>query len=116
MKQNRKIVISVVVLILATLFAGKVATAKGPFVKVTIRGCYIPPRFEVTDSSLLDFFSFSEFYKAHAQAPSTVGEGYEITRYLLDDSRTPMAWDRLHYYPDNGGSGGYVFYDGLIGG
>jgi hypothetical protein len=83
---------------------------------VTINGCYLPFSFEVTDPSLTDFFSFSEFSKAHIHTPTTVQQGYEITRYMRDDSGVLIAWDRLHYYPDHQAAGGTIFYDGLIGG
>ncbi len=90
--------------------------AKGNFVKVTISGSQLTSEIDVTDPSLLNFFSFSYFPDARTEEPE-VGAGYVITRYdgQIKDG-TFHAWDKLHYYPNSTGTGGYVFYDGLLDG
>lgn len=96
-------------------FSAQLVSAKGPFSKVTISGGELPVAVEVTDTDLLQFFSFSNFPNAATSAPS-VGEGYVVTRYYQNADGSFDAWDTLHYYPGSAGSSGYVFYDGLVDG
>ncbi len=110
------VLISVALFIIGMLLvSSQLAMAKGNFAKIVISGGQLASEIEVTDPSLLGFFSFSDFTNAHTQKPK-VGEGYVVTRYEQYQDGTFHAWDRLHYYPNTTGLGGYVFYDGLING
>ncbi|MBL8098468.1 MAG: hypothetical protein JNK81_04765 [Anaerolineales bacterium] len=117
---KNKLLITFLALLLASgmlLYSSRLATAKGNFVKITISGGQFTSEIDVTDPSLLGFFSFSDFPNARTQPPNNVGESFVITRYDgQNKDGTFHAWDMLHYYPNNSGSGGYVFYDGLING
>jgi len=118
MQKGHQVVVAISVasfIIGMLLVSNQVAMAKGNFAKIVISGGRLTSEIEVTDPSLLGFFSFSDFPNAHAQKPKVSG-GYVITRYGQNDDGTFRAWDRLHYYPTATGSGGYVFYDGLING
>ncbi|MDO9087945.1 MAG: hypothetical protein Q7U53_17190 [Anaerolineaceae bacterium] len=92
------------------------AIAKGNFIKITISGGQLTSEIDITDPSLLEFFSFSYFPDSRTQDPM-LGEGYLITRYDQQNKDESFhAVDILYYYPSKTGSGGYVFYDGLING
>lgn len=92
------------------------AIAKGNFIKITISGGQLTSEIDITDPSLLEFFSFSYFPDSRTQDPM-LDEGYLITRYDQQNKDGSFhAVDILYYYPSNTGSGGYVFYDGLING
>jgi hypothetical protein len=93
----------------------RLTQAKGNFAKIVITSDRLTSEIEVTDPSLLSFFSFSDFPNARATEPS-FNEGYVVTRYFLDESGTLHAFDRLRYYPNHVGPGGFIFYEGLING
>ena len=96
-------------LILLTTTVGT-AFAKGQFSFITIAGSGLREVIKVVDPALTDdFFAFSEFFKSATEEPANPGEGYEVTRYFVDDGRD-IAFDHLHYYPYTG----YVYYDGLV--
>lgn len=87
--------------------------AKGNFERIEVRGGGLARPVEIAEPALLGFFSFSEFYKMEIDPPQVSGEGYEILRY---EGQGPSAWDHLRYYPNAKGTGGYVFYEGLLNG
>jgi hypothetical protein len=88
------------------------AFAKGSYAFIVISGAGLKNTVKVTDPALTkDFFAFATFYEAKTDPPTEAGRGYEITRYYIDQNRE-VAFDRLHYYPDEG----LVFYDGIAGG
>jgi len=89
------------------------ALAKGPFSYITIKGPGISGDLSVTDSAMLDFFTFADFSKGGIDAPANPGDGYEVIRSFVDgETNKVQNWDLVHYYPDTG----YVYYDGLING
>jgi hypothetical protein len=119
MKKNYKFLIKLVTFIIAIVISFlfyQSAYAKGNFIKITISGGQLTSEIDITDPSLLEFFSFSYFPDSRTQDPM-LGEGYLITRYNQQNKDGSFhAVDILYYYPSNTGSGGYVFYDGLIDG
>jgi hypothetical protein len=60
--------------------------------------------------------SLSDFSRAMAQKPDLAGDGYIVTRYEQDSTGVFIAWDRLLYYPNSSGFGGYFYYEGLMNG
>ncbi len=99
------------------LVSARMVFAKGSFDKIVVSGGGLENEIDVTDPSLLEFFSFSDFPNSKVQEPSIgVDEGYTIVRYGQWEDGTYEAWDMLHYYLPSGNSGGYVYYDGLING
>jgi len=75
--------------------------------------------FEVTDPSLLGFFSLADLTRPLEDGlrPEPDAGLYLITRYSLDRATGEfLPFDRLRYYAAVAGSEGYVFYEGLVGG
>jgi hypothetical protein len=119
MNKNHKSLIKLIAILFTigiSLFFYKAAIAKGNFIKITISGGQLTSEIDITDPSLLEFFSFSYFPDSRTQDPM-LGEGYLITRYDQQYKDGSFhAVDIMHYYPSNTDTGGYVFYDGLIDG
>ena len=68
---------------------------------------------EVTDTELFGFFSLSEFPTARIDKPEEPGKGFTILRGGKNQG-VFVPFDRLQYYPNLTGSGGFVFYEGLV--
>lgn len=99
-----------------SLFFGSPLQAKGNFDKLVISGDALATTLEVTNPELLGFFSFSDFSKDGIEPPPhIIIEAYKVERGWIENGLF-VPWDRLHYYPDPAGAGGYIFYDGLING
>ncbi len=108
MKKILPLLIAVVLLLIPTS-----ALAKGSFSYLTVKGPRLNEDLKVTESALLNFFTFADFFKGSVDVPANPGEGYEVTRTFVDsETRRVQNFDMLHYYPDTG----YVYYDGLING
>lgn len=92
--------------------------AKGNFSKVVIRCSGLTSDIDVTDPALMEFFSFSVFPEAKIAEPdpSSLGSDCVITRYEQDSTSDFEAWDQLRYYPATSGTGGYIYYEGLLNG
>ncbi len=92
--------------------------AKGAFDLLVV--CDAPATcFEVTDPSLLGFFSLADLTRPLEDdlRPEPEAGFSLITRYSLDRATgESIAFDRLRYYAGVAESEGYVFYEGLIGG
>lgn len=98
--------------VLLTLVTSITVFAKGGFSFIVISGPGLKEEVRATDTGLTeDYFAFADFYRDRVEAPSSPGEGYEITRYYVNGKRE-SAFDQLHYYPETG----YVFYDGIVNG
>ena len=97
------------------LVSYQLVMAKGNFSKIIISGDDLTTEIEITDESLLGFFSFSYFPTAEIDEP-TVSNGYTITRGSQMEDGSFAVFDQLHYYFKSKGSGGYVYYDGLVNG
>jgi len=85
------------------------AFAKGDFDYITVDGPGLTDKLNITNPLLThDFFVFADFSKGAIAPPVDPGEGYEIVRvYIVDTKAHPF--DQLYYYPYTG----YVFYYGL---
>jgi hypothetical protein len=117
MKNYHKLTAAVTVLAIGfVLLSSNPAMAKGTFAKLVISGGHLTGDIEVTDPALLGFMSLSDFSRAKTQEPDSVGDGYIVTRFEQDSTGVFIAWDKLRYYPSSNGSGGYIFYEGLING
>ncbi len=117
MKNYHKLTAAVMVLAIGiVLLSSNPAMAKGTFAKLVISGGRLTSGIEVTDPALLGFMSLSDFSRAKTQRPDSVGDGYIVTRFEQDNAGVFIAWDRLRYYPNSSGSGGSIFYEGLING
>ena len=94
------------------LFLPAIALAKGDFDYLTVKGPGITGEIDITNPALTaDFFAFADFSKDEIDAPADPGQGYQVVRvYVVDTKDQPF--DQLHYYPYTG----YVYYDGLISG
>ena len=92
------------------------ALAKGPFDRVTINGGKIESSIEVSDPLLMDFFSLSNFPNAGIEQPLVEGDGYLVTRYFMESDGSLTPWDNLRFYPNTTGTGGNIFYEGLVNG
>lgn len=89
-----------------------VVFAKGEFSYIIIKGPGITGEIDATTPELTqDFFAFADFSQGAITAPADPGQGYEIVRmYVVESKAEPF--DQLHYYPYTG----YVYYDGLVAG
>lgn len=107
-------VVSVVILI-SLLIPLSVGWAKGPPSKVVITGPGLADPVEIESPDMLKAFSLFQFEMTDqpAEAPSDPGPGYTITRLMLAEGEY-REWDRLVYFPNEKGSGGVVFYVGLV--
>jgi len=95
-----------------SLLAAVPSSAKGGFDFLAVTGPGLKEEIQVTDEALTrDFFAFADFYEDRTDAPAEPGPGYEISRYYVQGAG-PVAFDRLHYYPETG----FVYYDGIAGG
>ena len=117
MKNDHKLIfVSIVLFVIGMLLVPtRLAIAKGTFAKIVVSGGQLKTDIEITDPPLLGYFDLSDFPNARTPEPQITGESYIVTRYEQDNGRF-IAWDRLHYYPNSTGSGGYILYDGLING
>lgn len=99
------------------LFCVPPAWAKANFSKIVISGGDLTSAVEVTDPALPDFFSFSDFPTAGITKPKNihVSDGYIVSRGW-EENDLFTAWDSLFYFPKDDGTGGYVYYEGLING
>jgi hypothetical protein len=93
--------------------ASHTALAQGNFARLVISGGGLAEPVESTEPALLGFWSFSDFPTMQVAPPTVAGEGYAIERH---SGHGPSAWDRLRYYPNASGVGGYLFYEGLLNG
>ncbi len=117
MKNYHKLTVAVTVLAIGlVLLSSNLALAKGTFAKLVMSGGRLTSDVEITDPALLGFMSLSDFSSARTQKPGAVGDGYFVTRFEQNSTGAFIAWDRLRYYPNSSGSGGYIFYEGLING
>jgi hypothetical protein len=86
--------------------------AKGEFDYITVKGPGVTGEINVTNPALTgDFFAFADFSMGPIDPPADPGEGYQIVRVYVVDTK-PEPFDQLHYYPYTG----YVYYDGLVNG
>jgi hypothetical protein len=113
---NRKNSSSLAVGLLLSLLLFTAALAKGPPSKVTITGPGVVKEVEIDDPETLEAFSFFQFEDVNQkiEAPEKPGEGYTVTRFILDRDKL-IPWDRAIYYPSQNGAAGVVFFEGLIG-
>ena len=107
--------LAVIFLLSALLFFAPSALAKGNFSKIVISGGHLTSDIEVTDPALLGFFSLSDFPNARVNEPLNVSQVYVISRGG-EENHAFKAWDRLLYYPNSNGPGGYIYYEGLLNG
>lgn len=101
-------------LILALLagFSTPLASAKGNFTYLSVKGPGLTGDLTVTNPALTaDFFAFADFSKGEVDAPADPGEGYQIIRVYVENNKD-VPFDLLHYYPYTG----FVYYDGLVDG
>jgi len=75
-----------VAMALAVLWVPLPAAAKGPPSKVTVRGPGWADEIEISDPEVLEAFSFFQFEDINfpVEAPADAGEGYVITRHIID--------------------------------
>jgi hypothetical protein len=106
-----------IALFAALLFPFAPALAKGPPDKVVITGPGLKAPVEIEDREVLETFSFFQFENSERpiEPPEHPGYGYVVTRFVAESQGEYTAWDRLIYLPNPGGSGGVVFYEGLLG-
>jgi hypothetical protein len=104
--------ITAFLLVLGLLIPATIALAKGGFDYITVKGPGVTGEINVTNPALTgDFFAFADFSKGPIDPPADPGEGYQIVRVYVVDTK-PAPFDQLHYYPYTG----YVYYDGLVNG
>lgn len=97
-------------LILVVLIPSVSVFAQGDFDYLAIKGPGITGEINVTNPVLTgDYFAFADFTQGEVPPPADPGQGYEIVRVHVVDSK-PLPYDQLHYYPYTG----YVYYDGLV--
>lgn len=113
---TRKIMRSLVVVLILSLLTFSSVLAKGAPSQVTISGPGLVGEVEVNDPDLLQAFSFFQFENIYRkiEPPQQPGEGYVVTRYVQDGTQL-IAWDRAIYYPGPPDEVGIVFLEGLIG-
>lgn len=97
--------------------AAGLSLAKGPADKVTIDGPGLTSEIEVTETVLLSALSIGQLedFGRPSATPRDPGPGYELTRYFKDRAGF-QAFDRVRYYPNAAGGGGYIFYEGIVNG
>ena len=90
------------------------AEAKGSPARVIITGAGMETPLEITDPAILQDFGIYGFevVSQRLEASANPGEGYQITRFILDKGKY-LEWDRLVYYPQPSGQTGLVFYEGM---
>lgn len=105
--------LAIVMLLLIPL---SVAWAKGPPSKVVITGPGLADPVEIESPEVLEPFSLFQFELTDQPAgpPSDPGPGYMVTRLMLESDGEYRAWDRIVYFPNLKGTGGVVFYMGLV--
>jgi hypothetical protein len=103
-----------ILLILALSLTAVPAEAMGKFDLIVMESEGLS--FQVFDSEFLDFYAFSNFTEANISALPSMEEGILVTRYSPVDDVYIEPYDQLIYYPSANGSGGYVFYVGLMDG
>ena len=100
------------ILVLCLIIPNMLVLAKGEFDYITIKGPGVTGEINVTNPALTgEFFAFADFSKGPVDPPANPGEGYQIVRVYVVDTK-PAPFDQLHYYPYSG----YVYYDGLANG
>ena len=100
------------ILTLCLIIPTTLVLAKGEFDYITIKGPGVTGEINVTNPALTgEFFAFADFSKGPVDPPANPGEGYQIVRVYVVDTK-PAPFDQLHYYPYTG----YVYYDGLANG
>jgi hypothetical protein len=100
------------ILVLCLIIPTTLVLAKGKFDYITIKGPGVTGEINVTNPTLTgEFFAFADFSKGPIDPPADPGEGYQIVRVYVVDTK-PVPFDQLHYYPYTG----YVYYDGLANG
>ena len=100
------------ILVLCLIIPNMLVLAKGEFDYITIKGPGVTGEINVTNPALTgEFFAFADFSKGPIDPPADLGEGYQIVRVYVVDTK-PAPFDQLHYYPYTG----YVYYDGLANG
>lgn len=100
------------ILALCLIIPTTLVLAKGEFDYITIKGPGVTGEINVTNPALTgEFFAFADFSKGPVDPPANPGEGYQIVRVYVVDTK-PAPFDQLHYYPYTG----YVYYDGLANG
>jgi hypothetical protein len=103
-----------ILLILALSLTAVPADAMGKFDLIVLESEGLS--FQVFDSEFLDFYAFSNFAEANISDPPTMEKGILVTRYSPVDDVYIEPYDQLIYYPSTDGSGGYVFYVGVMDG
>jgi hypothetical protein len=103
-----------ILLILALSLTAVSAEAMGKFDLIVMESEGLS--FQVFDSEFLDFYAFSNFAEANISDPPSMEKGILVTRYSPVDDVYIEPYDQLIYYPSTNGSGGYVFYVGLMDG
>jgi len=107
MKKNFRLL-----LLIGLIFPVFGVLAKGDFDYLLVKGPGISGEIDITDPALTgDFFAFADFTQGDIAAPADPGQGYEVIRIYIVDSKE-QAFDQLHYYPYSG----YVYYDGIVNG
>jgi len=100
------------ILAFCLLIPAALVLANGGFDYITIKGPGVTGELNVTNPALTsDFFAFADFSKGAIDPPVDPGEGYQIVRMYVVDTK-PQPFDQLHYYPYTG----YVYYDGIADG
>jgi len=98
-------------------FAIQPALAKGPLAQIVISGPGLAEAVTVNDHRFLEALGLGmleDFSEAPlATTPTAVGTGYELVRYIRNESGTLIAFDRLTYYPNPLGTRAYIFYNGI---
>lgn len=103
MKKNIFLILALCLLIPTTI-----AFAKGNFDYITVDGPGLTGKLNITNPALTqDFFAFADFSRGSIDPPADPGEGYEIVRVYLVDTK-PKGFDQLYYYPYTG----HVYYVG----
>jgi hypothetical protein len=99
------------------LFFAPPVFAKGNFSKIVVSGGSLTSDLVVTDPALMGFFSFSNFPDARTGKPQDINidDGYIVSRGG-EENGVFEVWDRLAYYPNTDGAGGYIYYEGLVNG
>jgi hypothetical protein len=86
-----------------------------PFVKVTIRGPYLPATIVITDRETLDALSMDalEDFSREVVPPAAVEPGYHLVRYVQGPDGVVRVFDRLRYRANpQAGWCGYIEYLG----
>ncbi len=103
----------------ALLLGIGLAQAKGPPSKIVISGPGLLGQVEVTNAQLLQRLgmgALEDLAQGVIAAPAPgvdLAERYRIDRYHTDSAGKGWPFDRIYYYPNRSGAGGYIFYEGL---